>query len=97
MGLKPSGSDIDRIMINRAKINLKHFKIKDYNLKQLDCLTINRKIKYLVADLPYSRNTKKIELDRFYREFVEMLERVLINSAVISFPNTRYSVNTPDE
>lgn len=55
--LKPIGYDLYNIMIKRAKINLDHYKIKNYKLINKDALKIKKKYDYIVTDLPYGLNT----------------------------------------
>jgi tRNA (guanine10-N2)-dimethyltransferase len=85
--LKPIGYDTDKIMLKRAEINLKHYKIKDYQLKQQDAVKIKIKFNYIVADLPYSRNTKKQNLAKLYLGFLKTLKKILKKKAVIGFPD----------
>jgi tRNA (guanine10-N2)-dimethyltransferase len=85
--LNSIGYDIDKIMIKRAEINLKHYKIKDYKLKQQDATKIKVKFDYIVTDLPYSRNTKKQDLTKLYLSFLKTLKKILKKKAVIGFPD----------
>lgn len=85
--LQPIGYDIDKIMLKRAEINLKHYKIKDYKLKQTDAAKIKTKFNYIVTDLPYSRNTKKQDLTKLYLNFLKTLKKILKKKAVIGFPD----------
>jgi tRNA (guanine10-N2)-dimethyltransferase len=87
MELKPIGYDIDEVMINRARINLDYFGLKEYTLK------LNRKIKYVVSDLPYGKNTKQKELKELYGEFFSRLRVILIERAVICLPVFREKRN----
>ena len=57
MGLRPIGYDLYSIMIRRAKINLDHYKIKNYKLINNDALKIKKKYDYIVTDPPYGLNT----------------------------------------
>ena len=50
-------------------------------------MTNNKKFKYIVSDLPYAKNTKSINLERFFLGFGEMIDRCLGDTAVISFPD----------
>ncbi len=87
INLKPVGYDIDKIMLKRAEINLKHYKIKNYKLKQQDATKIKTKFDYIVTDLPYSRKTKKQDLTKLYLNFLKTLKKILKKKAVIGFPN----------
>jgi tRNA (guanine10-N2)-dimethyltransferase len=57
MDIKPIGYDLYKIMIDKAKTNLKHFKIKNYKLINEDALKIKKKYNYIVTDPPYGMNT----------------------------------------
>ena len=57
MNLRPVGYDLYKDMINRAKINLEHYKIKNYRLINDDALKIKKKYDYIATDLPYGLNT----------------------------------------
>ncbi|MGM5487956.1 MAG: TRM11 family SAM-dependent methyltransferase [Nanobdellota archaeon] len=81
-----SGSDIDQTMLQRCSANLRHYGLSA-NLKRKDIRTINRKYRYIVSDLPYARNTKKIELEQFYKQVAKTLERILLKKAVIAIPH----------
>jgi len=103
INLEPIGYDIDKIMLKRAEINLKYYKIKDYNLKQQDATKIKTKFNYIVADLPYSKNTKSLkpkvsnsyeskirkkqDLNKLYLNFLKTLKKILKKKAVIGFPD----------
>ena len=87
LNLKPIGYDIDQIMLNRAQINLKHFKIKDYKLEKKDATTIKENINYLVTDLPYGLNTTSKNLNTLYSNFLTNLKQILKKQAVIVFPH----------
>ncbi len=87
INLKPVGYDIDRIMLKRAEINLEHYNIKDYTLRLKDAAKIKKRFNYIVADLPYSKNTKKQDLNILYREFLKTLKQILKKRAVIGFPD----------
>ncbi|MBW2975702.1 methyltransferase domain-containing protein [Candidatus Woesearchaeota archaeon] len=57
IGLKIVGYDLYKEMIDRARINLEHYKIKGYRLINDDALKIRKKYDYIVTDLPYGLNT----------------------------------------
>jgi tRNA (guanine10-N2)-dimethyltransferase len=86
MDLKTIGYDIDQIMLNRARINLENYKIKDFRLIKKDATKLNKKIQYLVTDLPYGRNTKQKDLENIYKPFISNLKKILTKRAVICFP-----------
>jgi tRNA (guanine10-N2)-dimethyltransferase len=88
LGFHAVGYDIDRIMINRSRINMDSYTLTNYNLIQKDALTIRKKMSYIVSDLPYAKNTKTFDIDMFLRGFFDMLSRCLLKRAVIAFPDT---------
>jgi tRNA (guanine10-N2)-dimethyltransferase len=57
MDIKPIGYDLYKIMIEKAETNLKHFKIKNYELINEDALKIKKKYNYIATDPPYGMNT----------------------------------------
>jgi tRNA (guanine10-N2)-dimethyltransferase len=87
IGLKPVGYDVEQDMLNMAKANLDHYKIKDYKLMRRDATKITTRISYLVTDLPYGLNTKKQDLKKLYLSFLKNLEKILVKRAVVVFPN----------
>lgn len=94
MKLKAKGSDIDKIMVNRAKINLNHFKIKA-KIEQKDALTLTKKYKYIVTDLPYGKNTKAINLNLLVKQFLGNIKADIIILGLPNFiklPSTKYKV-----
>jgi tRNA (guanine10-N2)-dimethyltransferase len=86
MGLKPIGIDIDRIMINRARINLVYFGIDSFTLYEKDSLSFNKRIGYLVSDLPYGKNTKGKDFQVLYLDFLDHLKKILLKRATIILP-----------
>ena len=86
IGLNIIGYDIDEEMLEKAKLNFKHFKIKKYKLYQKDATKIKKKYRYIVADLPYGHATKKIDKD-LYLNFLKNLKKILGKRAVIGFPD----------
>ncbi|HLD43064.1 MAG TPA: DNA methyltransferase [Candidatus Nanoarchaeia archaeon] len=86
MGLKPIGYDIDREILKKCKKNIDFLKIKNINLENRDSLKWNTSVDYVVTDLPYGMNTKKIK-NNFYKEFLKVLKGNLQKKAVIIFPH----------
>ena len=87
IGFKVTGFDIDRIMINRARINLEYYKIKNYNLIIFDATKLKKKYDCIVTDLPYGRNSKiTSEIKTLYKEFLKAAYNST-DSAVILFPD----------
>lgn len=87
MNLKPIGYDINPVMLKMSKLNLDYYKIKNYNLSNKDATTLNKKIPYLVTDLPYGLNTKKQDLKKLYLGFLKNLGKILTRRAVVVFPH----------
>jgi len=85
MNLTLLGIDISKRMINTSKINLTHYKIKNYKLFQQDATKIKTKYNYIVADLPYGLNT--IKETNLYNLFLKTLRNILKKTAVLTFPN----------
>ncbi|HLC64528.1 MAG TPA: DNA methyltransferase [Candidatus Nanoarchaeia archaeon] len=86
IGLKARGTDIDKEMVERAKANLDFFGIKKYSVREKDALKIGKE-KYVVTDLPYGKNTKKVDVLKLYNSFLGVLKRNLRKRAVIGFPD----------
>jgi tRNA (guanine10-N2)-dimethyltransferase len=87
MGFKIKGYDLDKIMVERSKINIKSYNLSG-DIKVKDCLTIKDEIDYIVVDLPYAKNTSvKNDIEIFYNDFCLMLSKVLKKRAVICFPD----------
>ncbi len=92
IGLKPIGYDIDELSIEKAKKNLKHYKVKNFILYEKDSLKTNKKLNYLATDLPYGQSSKlSKELNLLYKQFFEFLKNNLKkNAVVIVKENTGY-------
>lgn len=88
MGLKPIGYDIAPELLAKATKNLEGFGIKNYKLAKKDARTLSGEIQYLVADLPYGRNTPRKGLGELYAAFLARLKQVLTKRAVLGFPST---------
>ncbi|MBI5065127.1 hypothetical protein HZA97_02715 [Candidatus Woesearchaeota archaeon] len=86
-GFKVIGYDINKGLLKKAEINLKHFGVKNFFLEQKDATKIKHKIKYLATDLPYGRATGKINRPELYLAFLKNLKKILTGTAVIVFPN----------
>lgn len=82
-GLKPVGSDIDRIMLNRAKINLQHYKIKAKLILQ-DARKIKEKYDYIATDLPYGLSTK---VDDVAKLLIAFLNSIKTKHIVLGLPD----------
>jgi tRNA (guanine10-N2)-dimethyltransferase len=86
MNLKPIGFDIIPKMIDITKKSLELFGVINYELIVKDALKLEEKYDFIVSDLPYAKNTKKIDLDEFYFAFFKMLNICLGKSAVLTIP-----------
>ncbi|MFO7711161.1 MAG: DNA methyltransferase [Candidatus Woesearchaeota archaeon] len=84
-GRRCSGSDIDPIMIRRCRENLNHYLVPA-TLKAKDIMKTKKKYRYIVADLPYFRNTRKVQ--HTYSEFIQAIGDILLKRAVITIPHT---------
>ncbi len=87
MGFTPVGYDIEQKLLEKAAKNLVGYGIKHFRLQKKNALTIS-KIKYVVADLPYGRNTPGKGLELLYAKFLSRLKQVLKGKAVLGFPDT---------
>ena len=89
MGLKDEGFDIDKVMCNRVRINLKYFKITPIKIEQADATNLNEDWDYVVTDLPYGKlskvGTKTVQ--EIFEKFVGVLEKHLKKRAVVGIPD----------
>lgn len=89
MGLRVVGFDIDKIMLKRAEINLKHYGIKDYKLRLQDSTKLDKNLSYVVSELPFGKNSKVSgELEEMYSDFLKRLDGLLVKKAVLVFPDS---------
>ena len=88
MKIKIAGCDINRIMVDGCKENLKNFKIKNFKVFNANALKILHKSDYVLTDLPYGINSNaclsnennswksnRINLKIQKKDFVENLEQ----------------------
>jgi tRNA (guanine10-N2)-dimethyltransferase len=87
MGFTPVGYDIAPELLEKAAKNLIGYGVKRFRLAKKNALTLNS-AKYLVADLPYGRNTPPKGLELLYAKFLARLKQVLTGKAVLGFPDT---------
>jgi tRNA (guanine10-N2)-dimethyltransferase len=80
------GYDINEIFLRISEVNLNKYG-QNYKLKIKDFFTINKKIPYIVTDLPYGKNTKGVEFS-FYKKFLDNLELIITKRAIVIFPST---------
>jgi tRNA (guanine10-N2)-dimethyltransferase len=81
-GLNAKGYDINDEMIKISAENLSATKSK---IEKKDFFTIKKKINYLATDLPYGKNTGKLDLS-FYDKFLIQLDVILGVRAAVVFP-----------
>ncbi len=86
MKFKIIGYDIDNKQLERAKINLQHYKIKNYKLYNKDARFINEKIDTIVTDLPYGKGSRVYKKNKLYIEFLKNASKIT-NNMVVIFPD----------
>lgn len=87
MGIEVTGCDIDGDMLKKCEKNLRYFKIRDYELIKKDATSIDKKVDYVITDLPYGKNTRLSDVNSLYNEFLLNLKKALNKRAVIIFPD----------
>lgn len=87
LGFRVKGLDINPVMVEKARKNLKGFKIKDFIVQIGDARKLSGKIPYVVTDVPYGINTPKKELENLIAEFLKSVKKVLTKKSVIVFPH----------
>ena len=86
MFLKDFATNVHKAMVERAKTNLKHYKIRKKKLKVKDALSLDRKFKGIVTDFPYGKGSKGKNLEDLYKKFMKISYDYTENMVVI-FPN----------
>jgi len=84
-GLDIEGSDISPSMIERSRVNCKHYGV-DSSLKVQDALKIVKKYDYIATDIAYGKST--ISEGDLITHFLEHLPSILRKRAVIGLPST---------
>lgn len=87
IGCNIIGYDIDPKILDKTELNLTHYNILDYTLKQQDALKIKNKFEFIATDLPYGINTPSTNLKELYLGFLKNLQRILKRKAVVVFPD----------
>jgi tRNA (guanine10-N2)-dimethyltransferase len=88
----PIGYDIDKIMLKRAKLNLKNEKIKNFILKVQDATKFNKKITYIITDPPYGKNCKVSEpIQNLYFNYLNHSYKKC-KSQIVILPSFSYPV-----
>lgn len=85
-GVKVKGYDLLEKMLEMSEVNLKHWNIKNYDLKLKNALELE-KCRYVVTDPPYGKNSSARQLKELYRNFLRVLGRKLTKRAVVVFPH----------
>jgi len=83
MGHKIKGYDIDWKMVNRSRINLKHYGLKDFEIIKQDVTTI-KDMPFFAMDFPYGKNTHNVDLDNLTSAFFTDLN---FKRAAVGFPS----------
>jgi len=86
MGFKITGYDIDKKQVERAKVNLKHYKIRKHKLKTKDALLLDKKFDSIVTDFPYGKGSKGKNLEELYIKFMK-LSYDYTDKMVVVLPN----------
>jgi len=73
-------------MIEKCRVNLNSFGLKNYTLFNRNFLEVNTKRNFLVFDLPYGLNTNGQMLKNLYRDVISHISIILKKKAVIVFP-----------
>lgn len=102
MGIRAVGYDISGKMIEGAMSNLEFFGFKDCQISNNDATKLDKKMDYVVTDLPYGLNSNVIsdyeisrknsnnavyDIEKFYLKFLRGIRRLLRHDAVVVFPN----------
>jgi tRNA (guanine10-N2)-dimethyltransferase len=90
MGLHPAGMDISSEVVKDAIINCDHYRI-EASIRMGDATHLYAPEKYVVADLPYGRQSglkTSAELQELYASFLDRLQNFLRVRAVLSFPGS---------
>ncbi len=89
-GLLVEGWDIDPSMMKRARLNTEGS--TNITLKRENALNLKKSKhpEYILADLPYGRNTKAVDHKKLYSSFLRILKEVSFKKAVLIFPSTAF-------
>ena len=86
MNKKIIGNDVSEKMIKLSKINLKYYKIKDYNLHNYDALKLKLKVDAIVTDPPYGKGSyATINAEELLGRFLKIAGKMLIEKGRIVF------------
>lgn len=84
-GRKAVGYDISTKMLAISEKNLAG--MGSYLLQERDFFSLQKRVPYIVTDVPYGKNTTKIDSD-FYQKVVLKLEKIVGKCAIVCFPHT---------
>jgi tRNA (guanine10-N2)-dimethyltransferase len=87
IGLASVGYDIDGILLEKCKKNLKHYRIKNSALKLKDALELETSARYICTDLPYGLNTKGKNFSTLYKHFLNRLKKINPERVVLALPD----------
>ncbi|NOZ81448.1 MAG: hypothetical protein GXP63_07330 [DPANN group archaeon] len=88
MGIRVTGQDIDRVMVDRTKKNLAGFRIQG-KVIQKDVFLSRQAVSYVVTDPPYGKNTSiRGDAAVFYARIIRKLAAITRKRIVVSFPRT---------
>jgi len=82
MGFEVVGYDNVEKMVKGSKRNLKHFGIKEFDIEVGDA-TKEKLEGTIVTDLPYSKNTKKVNIERLLKEFLQNIKKNKIKGRIV--------------
>ncbi|MBI4448603.1 hypothetical protein HY641_01060 [Candidatus Woesearchaeota archaeon] len=88
MGLMSVGIDLDQEMVRRCRATLDHYGEHAADLRCQDALLHKGRFPYVVSDLPYARNTPKMDVRAFYKALIGRLEHWKTKQAVLGMPHT---------
>ncbi len=88
MGIKSFGSDLNRIMINRSRINLEHYKLNPKLIVE-DALQIKGKYSAIVTELPFGKTTKiDFKVPKLFKLFLENIyKHNIADTVVVGLPS----------
>jgi tRNA G10 N-methylase Trm11 len=86
LGYTIVGYDIDESLIRRAKINLTHYKIKDFKLEHNDSTKNMIKSDLIATDVPYGKSSKVNNIEKTYSDFLS-LSYTKTKKMVVIFPS----------
>ncbi len=87
LGLKVIGADISQAMLDAARENVNYYGLSKIKLIKADATMLTMKVNAIVTDLPYGKNTGKInDINDLYINFLRNAGHIT-NKAIIMFPD----------